>query len=53
VLELENARLKSAAGRAGDGLWSIGGRAGDVNGDEIVGARDVLAFLNAWNAGCP
>lgn len=26
---------------------------GDFNGDETVNTLDVLAFLNAWTAGCP
>jgi YVTN family beta-propeller protein len=25
----------------------------DFNGDAVIDTRDVLAFLNAWTAGCP
>jgi hypothetical protein len=25
----------------------------DADGNSVIDTRDVIAFLNAWNAGCP
>ncbi len=44
----------SSTTRSVTSVVSLGDRCpGDFNQDDVVNTLDVLAFLNAWTAGCP